>query len=213
MVDRKQKRKVMAMLAAGLLLAAGAPAEAGRSHVAAGEAFARAYGDTLPPIGFVSFCARYRGECRPRGGGATQVRLTRQRWQTLNDVNRFINRKVKPVTDLALYNRPEVWEYPTNAGDCEDYVLLKKKYLEGLGFPPETLLITVVLDEKGGGHAVLMVRTDRGDFVLDNRRNRILLWNRTGYTFLKRQSQQDPGRWVSLTRDQGARARFFGNNR
>ncbi len=201
------------LLAGGLLAALALPAEAGRSNVVAAEAFAPVHGSTLPPIGFVDFCARYRGECRPKGGTASHLRLTPQRWRLLKEVNRFVNRKVAPVTDLALYNRPEVWEYPTNAGDCEDYVLLKKKYLEGLGFPPETLLITVVLDEKGGGHAVLMVRTDRGDYVLDNRRDAILLWNRTGYTYLKRQSQKDPGKWVALTRKQGARARFLSNNR
>ena len=61
------------------------------------------------------------------------------------------------------------------------------------------LLITVVLDERREGHAVLTVATQAGDFVLDNRRNEVLLWNETGYTFLKRQSQQDPRRWMALT--------------
>ena len=79
-------------------------------------------------------------------------------------------------------------------------MLLKKRYLEGLGFPVETLLITVVLDESGEGHAVLSVRTDRGDFVLDNRRSAILLWSETRYEFLKRQSQENPQLWVALTR-------------
>ncbi len=82
---------------------------------------------------------------------------------------------------------------------CEDFVLQKKRYLEGLGFPAETLLITVVLDELGLGHAVLTVRTDRGDFILDNMRNDIRAWNATGYTFIKRQSQTNPRKWVSLT--------------
>ena len=31
--------------------------------------------------------------------------------------------------------------------------------------------MTVVIDEQGEGHAVLMVRTDRGDFILDNKRD------------------------------------------
>ena len=209
---RRARRRAAACLAAALMLAA-APAMAARSNVAPGDAFAETYGNTLPPIGFVDFCARYRAECRPAGHAAGLLRLTRQRWRLLNEVNRFVNRKVRPVTDQQLFNRPEVWEYPTNAGDCEDYVLLKKRYLEGLGFAPGTLLITVVLDEQGGGHAVLMVRTDRGDYVLDNRRNAILLWNRTGYTYLKRQSQTNPAQWVSLTRGRGGKARYYGNNR
>ncbi len=204
-----------AALAAGLALSvlAAASAEA-RSNVAPAAAFAPEYGDTLPPIGYVSFCARHRDDCQPVGYMTPKARIDSRRWDLLRQVNRYVNRKIRPVTDLELYNRPEVWEYPTTAGDCEDYVLLKKKYLEGLGFPPETLLITVVLDEKGGGHAVLMVRTTKGDFILDNRRDAILPWNKTGYTLLKRQSQQDPRRWVSLTRrpGQGKGMRIFGNN-
>ena len=105
------------------------------------------------------------------------------------------------MSDEELYGKAEYWEYPTDAGDCEDYVLLKKRYLEGLGFPPEALLITVVLDEKSEGHAILTVTADTGDYVLDNRRNEILRWNDVSYRFLKRQSAQDPMRWVALTKE------------
>ena len=88
-------------------------------------------------------------------------------------------------------------------------MLLKKRYLEGLGFPAEALLITVVLDETGAGHAVLTVKTDAGDFILDNRRDTIHRWSETRYQFLKRQSQQDPQVWVALTNKQGRRATFI----
>ena len=133
-------------------------------------------------------------------GDTRQLTLTMKRWMLLGEVNGFVNRKIAPVSDEQLYNVPERWQIPTNAGDCEDYVLLKKRYLEGLGFPAETLLITVVLDENGGGHAVLTGRSDIGDFVLDNRRDDIRLWAATGYTFIKRQSQANPNMWVSLSR-------------
>ena len=157
------------------------------------------FGVTLPPIGYVQFCARYKAECRQTGDGAREAELTAKRWSQIVEVNSFVNTKIAPTTDQDLYNTVERWEYPTNAGDCEDYVLLKKRYLEGLGLPAESLLITVVLDERGDGHAVLMVRTDGGDFVLDNRRNTVLRWSETGYTFLKRQSQSNPRIWVSMS--------------
>ncbi|MGE0240896.1 MAG: transglutaminase-like cysteine peptidase, partial [Parvibaculaceae bacterium] len=115
-------------------------------------------------------------------------------------VNAFVNGKIAPVSDEELYGKPEYWTFPTDAGDCEDYLLLKKRYLEGLGFPTTALLITVVLDEKMQGHAVLTITTDKGDFVLDNRRNDVLRWNDTGYTYLKRQSAEDPRQWVSLSK-------------
>ncbi len=180
----------------------------------ASKLHAPAIAPASPPVGFVEFCDRYPEECRPIGRPTTfQIRLTPTRWDLIRQVNAYINRKVKPLTDQEIYNRPEVWEYPTSGvGDCEDYVLLKKRYLEALGFPPEALLIAVVLDENGGGHAVLLVRTDRGDFALDNRRNRILPWNRTGYTYLLRQSQRDPGQWVAITRNPAIKPKVYGNN-
>ena len=203
----------LAFVALGLAFAKPAAAQVKKANYRhAHSAFAAVYGRTLPPIGFVNFCARHGEDCRPLGGRVKKVRLTAARLDLLKQVNRYVNRKIAPATDQELYNQPEVWEYPANAGDCEDYVLLKKRYLEGLGFPSEALLITVVLDENGAGHAVLMARTSRGDLVLDNRRDRILPWYRTGYAFLKRQSQSDPGKWVSLTRARKTRARVYGQN-
>jgi predicted transglutaminase-like cysteine proteinase len=50
----------------------------------------------------------------------------------------------------------------------------------------------------GNGHAVLTVTSDKGDYVLDNQTEKILLWSETGYHFVKRQSQSNPNVWVSL---------------
>jgi len=163
--------------------------------------FAVEYGKALPPVGFVKFCAANPGDCQPLGGKSNRLAMEPGRWNLLYQVNTYVNGKVAPVSDQDLYGEPERWAYPTDAGDCEDYLLLKKRYLEGLGFPPEALLITVVLDEKKDGHAVLTVTTDGGDFVLDNRRNEILRWSDTGYTFLKRQSHGDPRQWVALMKE------------
>jgi len=179
---------------------AAAAGEANSNFNSAGEhAFAPAYGQALPPVGFVDFCARHQAECRALGGSEAKVRLTSERWQVLGEVNSFVNRKIRPAHDIDLYGVDEYWDLPTEAGDCEDYVLAKKRYLEGLGFPVETLLITVVIEERGGGHAVLIVRTSAGDFVLDNRRDDIKRWSDTGYQFLKRQSQENPRQWIALT--------------
>ncbi len=157
------------------------------------------FGKSLPPVGFVKFCVSNPGECKNVGRRAKRVDVTPAVWNTLLKVNASINAEISPVSDQDLYGVPEFWTYPVKAGDCEDYLLLKKRDLEKLGFDAGALLITVVLDERNEGHAVLTVATDRGDFVLDNRRNDILLWAKTGYIFLKRQSQQDPRAWVALT--------------
>jgi predicted transglutaminase-like cysteine proteinase len=42
------------------------------------------------------------------------------------------------------------------------------------------------------------VKTDKGDFILDNQEEQVLLWSDTGYRFVKRQSQNNPNNWVSL---------------
>jgi predicted transglutaminase-like cysteine proteinase len=57
--------------------------------------------------------------------------------------------------------------------------------------------MTVVIDEKGEGHAVLTLITDRGDFILDNKTGAVLPWHRTGYVFIKREGT-DAVAWVSL---------------
>ncbi len=163
--------------------------------------FVTEYGKALPPVGFVRFCASNPNDCQPLGGGANRLKMPPERWNLLYQVNNFVNGTIIPVSDQDLYGEPEHWAYPTDAGDCEDYLLLKKRYLEGLGFPPESLLITVVLDEKKEGHAVLTVTTANGDFILDNRRNDILRWSDADYVFLKRQSPQDPRQWVALVKD------------
>lgn len=157
------------------------------------------HGPTLPPIGYVRFCAKAPAECR-QTNKAAKLELTPSRWQSLYQVNTLVNTKVAPVSDQALFGEAEFWTLPTDAGDCEDYVLLKKKYLEGMGFSSSSLLITVVFDERNEGHAVLTVATTEGDFILDNRRNDILRWHATGYRFLKRQSHGDPKKWVALSK-------------
>jgi predicted transglutaminase-like cysteine proteinase len=77
-------------------------------------------------------------------------------------------------------------------------VLLKRHMLMQQGFSPKDLLITVVLQPNGDGHAVLTVRTDYGDYILDNMRGDVRLWSETGYTFIKRQSPEHAARWTKL---------------
>lgn len=196
----KIKTAVGAALA-GLLFGAQAAGATGTSGEGQAKEprkqYATTYGSALPPVGFVNFCARNPKECRGQGK-PQKLAMSPERWNLIYQVNTYVNGKVAPVSDEDLYGEPEYWTFPTDAGDCEDYLLLKKRYLEGLGFPRSALLITVVLDENNGGHAVLTVTTEEGDFILDNRRNEVRRWSDANYTFLKRQSPRDPGQWLSL---------------
>jgi predicted transglutaminase-like cysteine proteinase len=156
-------------------------------------------GVTDAPIGYSRFCASNQSECRATSGGEKEVMLTEQRWSELRRVNNGVNERIKPVSDEAQYKVIEYWTYPTTGkGDCEDYVLLKKRELVALGWPAGALLITVVRDENDEGHAVLTARTDRGEFILDNKHSMIMDWRDTDYTYIKRQSSLDPRHWESL---------------
>ena len=162
-------------------------------------AFMSSFGDTLPPIGYVNFCREHESECRPARRVADRIQLSAAKFDAIKEVNDAVNTAVAPITDFELYGTAEMWAYPSaNKGDCEDYVLLKRRLLAARGFPESTLLITVVRDENNEGHAVLTVRTDRGDLVLDNKRREIMRWAETPYTFVKRQSERNPLVWISL---------------
>src|SRR6476660_3071986 len=125
--------------------------------------------------------------------------LTSQAWTELVRINRSVNEAIKPMTDVEHWGVSERWNYPDDGyGDCEDYVLLKRRMLMQAGWPRQALLITVVRDSRADGHAVLTVKTDRGEFILDNQNEDILLWSETSYRYVKRQSQTDPNVWVAL---------------
>jgi predicted transglutaminase-like cysteine proteinase len=159
-----------------------------------------ALGDTArAPIGWTEFCVEYDPECKTRPSAPRDVVLSTQAWKDLQRINLWVNTHVKPMTDMDHWGVVERWNYPDDGyGDCEDYALQKRKMLMQAGWPREALLMTVVRDQHGDGHAILTVKTDKGEFILDNQTDDILLWSDTGYRFVKRQSQSDPNVWISL---------------
>jgi predicted transglutaminase-like cysteine proteinase len=176
-----------------------AVAAGSRPGVAQNLAYAVVGDATRPPIGWVEFCTEHESECNVGPSQPRNVTLSVALWRELVRINQLVNTEIKPMTDLEHYGVVEKWAYPDDGyGDCEDYVLLKRRMLIEAGWPREALLITVVRELNGDGHAVLTVRTDRGDFILDNQSEAIVLWSQAPYHFVKRQSQSDPNVWVSL---------------
>ncbi|NIJ47928.1 transglutaminase-like cysteine peptidase [Rhizomicrobium electricum] len=156
-----------------------------------------AYAQT--PAGFAGFCLRFASQCISTPGNATVVQLTDQSWQSLSRINRKVNSDIWPEEDEKHYGRNEYWTIPTDGlGDCDDYALTKRKDLIDAGFPMPALRLAVVYSPQSGRHAVLTVKTDKGDLVLDNLRDDILPWNATGFTWIERQAASDPMRWTSL---------------
>src|ERR1700676_5468162 len=160
---------------------------------------------TRPPIGWIDFCVEYAPECETRPLEARDVVLTPKTWKDLARINKWVNDSIWPITDMDHWGVVERWNYPDDGyGDCEDYALQKRKMLMQAGWPREALLMTVVRDQHGDGHAILTVKTDKGEYILDNQNDEILLWSDTGYRFVKRQSQSDPNVWIALGDPRGA---------
>ena len=188
------------ILAATILVAASVVASAAASQRPMNMVVG---GKTSQPIGHHEFCVAHPAECSVHSESRVHVRLDRARWKELNEINQSVNTSIRPATDQDMYGRPEVWDFPKRSGDCEDYVLLKRKRLLDKGWPAAALLITVVRQTNGDGHAVLTVTTDHGDLVLDNLDAQVRLWSQTSYRYLKRQSEYDSGAWVAIEDGRG----------
>jgi predicted transglutaminase-like cysteine proteinase len=148
----------------------------------------------IPPAGFLGFCAKHLPECLSRGQEPTTVELTDERRRAIDAVQTTINASMTPRIDPT-----HVWDYSTDGtGDCNKYALTKRRELLAEGFPRGAVLLATATTERGEGHLVVVVRTDRGDLVLDNRVQHVVDWSVLPYHWVSVQSQQSPVRWVSI---------------
>lgn len=201
----RKQRSAVARLGRGMMAAAaltaivlldGAPAHA---FLARPALFAALGSATKAPNGWLQLCAANADECKPTAGQARDMTLTPDLLQQLYEINKYVNDRVIWTSDAELYGTTERWAYPLDRGDCEDMVLLKRRMLAKAGWPLGALLITIV-EERGREntrHAVLTVRSDRGEMILDNQTPEILFWYESNYRYLSRQSAADPNVWVS----------------
>jgi len=151
------------------------------------------------PSGYLAFCERNPGECRIGRSQPSTVAYTQEMWGKLEIVNNVVNNAVRPLDDDEHYGVTEFWTVPVDGqGDCEDYVLAKRKMLVLLGLPAAALRITVVLNSNQVRHAILTIVTDRGDYVLDNTQSDILPAEKTGYRWIERQDAASPTGWIAM---------------
>lgn len=200
-VARLGRRMMAAAALTAIALLDGAPAHA---FLARPVLFAALGSATKAPNGWLQLCATNAEECKPMADQARDVTLTPDLLQQLYEINKYVNDRVIWTSDSELYGQAERWTYPLDRGDCEDMVLLKRRLLAKAGWPLGALLITVV-EEPGrerARHAVLTVRSDRGEMILDNQTPEILFWYETNYRYLSRQSAADPNVWVSYGGEQ-----------
>jgi predicted transglutaminase-like cysteine proteinase len=196
-------RLSLAAIAVGAFMAeAAVSAHAVPLARAARPIFTAVVENAKPPHGWAEFCARYAPECDVKPSTPRDVALNPEIWEKIMSANKWVNQHIKPTTDMKHWGKVNKWYYAEDGrGDCKDYVLVKRKKLMEAGLPREALLITIVWTKQNQGHAVLIVRTDKGDFILDNLSSKVVLWSDTNYDFVKRQSQSDPNAWVYIDGD------------
>jgi predicted transglutaminase-like cysteine proteinase len=155
------------------------------------------------PYGWVDFCGREPQECNQPSLPAVDLKLTPSVWRLLNAINQDVNATIMPISNFDHWGTLlDHWDYPKDGkGDCKIYALWKRKLLMDFGLPRQALLMTIVRDLNGDGHTILTVKTDRGEFILDNLRDDIRPWDATGYHFLKRQSQENPNVWIGIAQE------------
>lgn len=99
--------------------------------------------------------------------------------EMLRSVNSLVNHNIRYGEDLAVRGVADQWASPADTlrrgvGDCEDFALLKMAMLLGLGVDPSAIQLVVGVHEtRGQGHAVLTVRLDSENWVLDNLSERV----------------------------------------
>jgi predicted transglutaminase-like cysteine proteinase len=195
------------ILGAAALVGAAIVALLGPESTASAEPFSllpattealRSSGPAGPTAAWVTFCGQLPDECVVDVAEPARLALSPDLWNAIVQVNERVNDMIRPVTDHDHWGVIDRWDYPDDGmGDCEDIQLLKRRLLMEAGLPLRTMRMAVVLDELGSGHAVMMVLTDRGDFILDNKRNAVLPWRQTGYVYLKREGTVSAD-WVAL---------------
>lgn len=156
-----------------------------------------AYSSATAPAGFRGLCGRYPWACR---GATRNNRFSDAELRALADrINRKVNRTIREATDYEVYGVEDYWSLPySGAGDCEDFALLKMKRLIEAGVPENRLFLAQAILPNREMHMVLVLRTDGGDYILDNLNNTLTPWWRTRLTFLKIQNASNRSRWDAV---------------
>jgi predicted transglutaminase-like cysteine proteinase len=128
------------------------------------------------------------------------VALTKRSWRLIARTNDAVNRAIVERNDQEIYGVSEYWALPLETGlkvgDCEDYALEKRRALIAAGVPAHALSIAVVVTPQAQEHAVLLVATDRGEYVLDNLTPWVLPWTKTPYQWRERQVAGSASHWA-----------------
>ena len=151
-----------------------------------------------PPSQYVDFCRRHPAACVL--DGEPLIEWTAELGQQLGAVNLEVNQEVEFVSDMDNLGLEESWDFPQDCrGDCEDFVLEKRERLVALGLPRASLTIAFAFHEvQFFPHAILLVETSTGTWVLDNLYDEIRCWDALPYRWTRR--ERPDGTWIRFRR-------------
>ena len=154
------------------------------------------------PAGYLALCQSNPRICNlgrtghPGSWRGDVAHLTPQRFRELVAVTGAVNRSMAQVEDRTQFGVSDIWTVGGRAGDCEDFALTKRAALLAKGWPRSSVLVALVY-LRGAQHAVLVARTDQGDYVLDNLNSTVKPWRETAYSWNKIQGPSEFS-WRSL---------------
>jgi predicted transglutaminase-like cysteine proteinase len=155
-------------------------------------------GPVLAPMGHVFFCLKNPDACKVSPTITAQIAVEPTTMVLLRRVNLEVNHAIIPQNDIKTEGFSDQWTVSPKRGDCEDYALTKQKRLIELGLPASALRLAIARTPQGEGHAVLIVRTQSGDFILDNRFGAILTRQSSDLTWESIQSAENPKFWLAV---------------
>lgn len=160
-----------------------------------GPARLTSYGPTARPSGAAWLCSAFQGACH-HASLAIAPAQDAQALSLARSVSALVNHTIVPRDQRFDGPQADAWTLPVaNQGDCKRFAVMKKQMLAKAGLPPSSLLLAVVLRPDNDLHAVLVLRSASGDYVLDNLTDSVRAWTDTGYTFLKMQDPAHGERW------------------
>ena len=131
---------------------------------------------TYPP--YASFCRRNPSHCEMVGPAI--IDLTEETRQILSKVNAAVNACIDILlSDKQLYDQEEYWTFPSEGyGDCEDIALEKRARLVERGLPRAAMTMAIAQHKRAlAAHAVLLVETTSGTYVLNSFTDKVVLWS------------------------------------
>lgn len=93
-------------------------------------------------------------------------------FEMAKDIDKMMNKK-EYIVDQKNWGQSDYWETPVefmkHGGDCEDFAIAKYIALRAMGVPESRMRVAIVQDlKKNMPHAILIVYTEKGPYILDN---------------------------------------------